>query len=104
MSTFASANVRNGKTKKHRNISQDWSFYHFEVLSSALGAVEVAGEKHLVDVVASAVVELQHVEGSWLEIVKVGFDLQALQDTFLHKMQVFDLIPAQTDKQMFHSL
>lgn len=49
--------------------------YHFEVLCSALGAVEVAGEEHVVDVVPGAVVEFPHVEGSWLEIVEIGFDL-----------------------------
>lgn len=71
----------------------DLQTYHFEVLRSALGAVEVAGEQHVVDVVTGAVVELQHVEGSRLEIVEVGFDLQALQDILFHEMHVPDLIP-----------
>lgn len=78
--------------------------YHFEVLCSALGAVEVAGEEHVVDVVPGAVVEFPHVEGSWLEIVEIGFDLQALQNALLHEMYVPDLVPGkktprQTEKR-----
>ena len=69
--------------------------YHFEVLCSAFGAMEVAGEQHLVDVMTGAVVKFPHVEGSRLEIVEVGFDLQALQDALLHEVNVPDLIPAQ---------
>lgn len=49
--------------------------HHFEVLWSALGAVKVAGEQHVVDVVAGAVVEFPHVERSWFEIVEIGFHL-----------------------------
>lgn len=49
--------------------------YHFEVLRSALSAVKVAGEQHVVDVVAGAVVEFPHVEGSRLEIMEIGFHL-----------------------------
>lgn len=67
--------------------------HHFEVLRSALGPVEVAGQQHVVDVVAGAVVELPHVKGSWLEIVEVRFDFQALQNTLLHQVDVPDLVP-----------
>lgn len=73
--------------------------YHFEVLRSALGAMKVAGEQHVADVVTGAVVEFTHVEGSRLEIMEVSFDLQALQNALLHKMHVPDLIPGKTDRQ-----
>jgi len=73
--------------------------YHLEVLRSALGAVEAAGQQHVADVVAGSVVELPHVEGSRLEIVKVGFDLEALQDALLHEVYVSDLVPGrETDR------
>lgn len=55
--------------------------------------MKVAGEEHVVDVVAGAVVELPHVKGSWLEIVEISFYLQALQDALLHEMYVPDLVP-----------
>lgn len=61
--------------------------------------MKVAGEQHFVDVVACAVVEFKHVEGSRLEIMKIGFDLEALQDALLHKMYVPDLIPGRTDRE-----
>lgn len=73
--------------------------YHFEVFCSALGAMEVAGEQHVVDVVTGAVVKLPHVEGSRLEIVEVSFDFQALQDALFHQVNVPDLIPAQTNRK-----
>lgn len=68
--------------------------HHFKVLRSALGAVEVAGQQHVVDVVAGAVVELPHVKGSRLEVVEIRFDLKALQNALLHQMYVPDLVPA----------
>lgn len=68
--------------------------HHFEVLCSALGAVEVAGQQHVLDVVASAVVELPHVEGSRLEIVEVRLHFEALQNALLHQVYVPDLVPA----------
>lgn len=49
--------------------------YHFKVLCSALCAVKVAGEEHVIDVVARAVVEFPHIEGPRLEIVEIGFHL-----------------------------
>ncbi len=61
--------------------------------------MKVAGEQHVVDVMAGAVVEFPHVEGSWLEIMEIGFHLQALQDTLLHKMYVPDLIPGKMGRQ-----
>lgn len=67
--------------------------YHFKVLSSALGAVEVAGQQHVADVVARAVVELPHVKGSRLVIVEIRFHFQALQNVLLHQMYVPDLVP-----------
>lgn len=67
--------------------------YHFKVLRSALGAVEVAGQQHVVDVVAGAVVELPHVKGSRLEVVEIRFHFQALQNALLHQVDVPDLVP-----------
>lgn len=67
--------------------------HHFKVLGSALGALEVAGQQHFVDVVAGAIVELPHVERPRLEVVEIGFDLQALQDALLHEVHVPDLVP-----------
>lgn len=69
------------------------STYHFKVLCSALGAVEVAGQQHVVDVVAGAVVELPHVKGSRLEVVEIRFHFKALQNALLHQMYVPDLVP-----------
>lgn len=77
--------------------------YHFEVLRSALCAVKVAGEEHVVDVVAGAVVEFPHVEGSRLEVVEISFDLEALQNALLHEVYVPDLIPGQTDGQKWEA-
>lgn len=48
--------------------------HHFEVLCSALCAVKVTGQQHVVDVVARAVIKFPHVEGPGLKIVKVSFD------------------------------
>lgn len=73
--------------------------YHFEIFWPALCAVEMAGKQHVLDVVTCAVIEFPHVEGSWLEVVEVSFDFQALHDTFLHEMYVPDLIPGKTDQQ-----
>lgn len=69
-----------GAQSLHNNlIKSSWQMtYHFEVIRSALCAVEVAGQQHVVDVVSGAVVEFPHVERSRLKIVEVGFDLQAL--------------------------
>lgn len=61
--------------------------------------MEVAGQQHVIDVVTCAVVKFPHVEGSWLEIVEVSFDLQTLKNTLLHKMNVPDLIPGQTERK-----
>lgn len=72
--------------------------HHFEVFRSALGAVEVAGQQHVFNVVTCAVVELPHVEGAWLEVVEVGSDLQALQHALLHQVHVPDLMPDTTEK------
>ena len=52
--------------------------HDFEVLGSAFQASEVAGEQHVADVVARAVVELPHVEGPRLEVVEVRFELEGL--------------------------
>lgn len=67
--------------------------HHFKVLCSALGAVEVAGQQHVGDVVAGAVVELPHVKGSRLEIVEIRFHFKALQNALLHHVDVPDLVP-----------
>lgn len=67
--------------------------HHFEVFSTALHASVVAGEQHVLDVVARSVVEFAHVEGAGFIVVKVGPVLQDLQDIFLHQMWVPDLIP-----------
>lgn len=61
--------------------------------------MEVAGQQHVADVVPGAVVELAHVEGARLEVVEVGFHLQALQNSLLHKVYVPDLIPGDGDRE-----
>lgn len=68
--------------------------HHFKVLGSALGALEVAGQQHFVDVVAGAIVKLPHVERPRLEVMEIRLDLQALQDALLHEVHVPDLVPA----------
>lgn len=55
--------------------------------------MEVAGQQHVVDVVARAVVELPHVKGPRLEIVEIRFHFKALQNTLLRQMNVPDLVP-----------
>lgn len=58
----------------HDRIKSSWeTTYHFEVLCSALGAVKVAGEQHVTDVVTGAVIEFPHVEWSRLEIMEISF-------------------------------
>lgn len=78
--------------------------YHFEVVSSALSPLEVAGEQHVIDVVACTVIKLPHVKGSWLEIVEVSFDLQALHNALLHKVNVPDLISGKTARRREHQI
>lgn len=73
--------------------------HHTEVFRSALGAVEVAGQQHVFDVVTRAVVKLPHVEGTWFEVVEVGFDLQALQHALLHEVDVPDLMPDRREEK-----
>lgn len=68
------------------------STYHFKVLSAALVSAVVAGEQHLLDVVARSIVELAHVEGSWFESQEVSLDLQGLQNALLYQVSVSDLI------------
>lgn len=81
------------RQRQDRQIVPRADTHHFKVLSSALGALEVAGQQHLVDVMASAVVKLPHVEGTWLEVMEISLHLQALQDALLHQVHVPDLIP-----------
>lgn len=83
-----------GKNK----ISEVKNTHHFEVLWSALCAVEVAGQQHVVNVVTGTVVEFQHVKRSRLEILEVSFQLQAFQNALLHEMYVPNLIPRETEK------
>lgn len=61
--------------------------------------MKAAGEHHVLDIVAGAVVEFTHVEGSRLKMKEIGFGLQALQDTLLHEMYVPDFIPGKIDRQ-----
>lgn len=68
------------------------STYHFKVLSAALVPAVVAGEQHVLDVVARSIVELAHVEGSWFEGQEVSLDLQGLQNALLYQVSVSNLI------------
>lgn len=70
--------------------------HHFEVFSAALHPTVVAGEQHVLDVVARPVVEFAHVEGAGLVAVKVGPLLQSLQHVLLHQVRVPDLVPGKT--------
>lgn len=67
--------------------------HHVEVISAALGAPVEAGQQHVFDVVARSVVELAHVEGPGLVVVKIGPLLQDLQDVLLNQVRVSDLVP-----------
>ena len=67
--------------------------HHCEVLGAALGAPVVAGQEHVLDVVARAVIELAHVERPWLVAVEVRLLLQHLQHVLLHQVGVTDLVP-----------
>lgn len=66
--------------------------HHVEVISAALGAPVEAGQQHVFDVVARSVVELAHVEGAGLVVVKVGPLLQDLQDVLLNQVWISDLV------------
>lgn len=68
------------------------STYHFEVLSAALVPAVVAGEQHVLDIVARSIVELAHVERSWFEGQEIRLDLQGLQNTLLYHVSVSNLI------------
>lgn len=68
------------------------STYHFKVLSAALVPAVVAGEQHVLDVVARSIVELTHVERSWFEGQEIRLDLQGLQNTLLYHVSVSNLI------------
>lgn len=67
--------------------------HHFEVLGAALHPPVVAGEQHVLDVVARPVVEFAHVEGAGLVAVEVGPLLQRQQDALLDHVRIPDLIP-----------
>lgn len=54
------------------------STYHFKVLGAALVPTVVAGEQHVLDVVAGSIVELAHVEGPRFEGQEVSLDFQGL--------------------------
>lgn len=67
--------------------------YHFEVFGAALHPPVVAGEQHVLDVVARPVIEFAHVEGAGLVAVEVSPLLQGQQDALLDQVRVPDLIP-----------
>lgn len=67
--------------------------HHFEVFGAALNPAVVAGEQHVLDVVARPVVELAHVEGAGLVAIEVGPLLQGLQHILLDQVRVPDLVP-----------
>lgn len=78
---------------------RDMSTYHFKVLSAALVPAVVAGEQHVLDVVARSIVELAHVEGSRFEGQEVSLDFQGLQDALLYHVSVPNLISEDTQKK-----
>ena len=67
--------------------------HHCEVLGAALGAPVVAGQEHVLDVVARAVVELAHGERPRLVAVEVRLLLQHLQHVLFDQVGVADLVP-----------
>lgn len=52
--------------------------HHFEVFRSTRLPPEVAREKHVSDVVARSIIELEHVKRPRLKVLEVSFDLQSL--------------------------
>lgn len=82
------------ETARGRETLGDMSTYHFKVLGAALVSAIVAGEQHVLDVVARSIVELAHVEGSRFKGQEVSFDLQGLQNALLYQVSVPNLISA----------
>lgn len=76
--------------------------HHFEVFGAALHPAVVAGEQHVLDVVARSVVELAHVEGAGLVAVKVGPLLQDLQHVLLDQVRVPDLVPGKLRSRVLY--
>lgn len=66
--------------------------HHFEVFWPTRLPPEVAREKHVSDVVARSVVELEHVKWARLKVLEVGFDLQSLQNALLDQVNVPNLV------------
>lgn len=66
--------------------------HHFEVFGSTRFPPEVAREKHVSDVVARSVVELEHVKRARFKVLEVSFDLQCLQDALLDQVNIPNLV------------
>lgn len=74
--------------------------HHAEVFGPARRASELAGEQHVFNVVARSIIELPHVEVSWLEEAKVCFALENLHHAFFHQVSVPDLMSVETDTKI----
>lgn len=72
--------------------SQRRHTHHFEVFRATWLPPEVAWQKHVSDVVARSVIELQHVKRTRLKALEVSFDLQSLQDALFDQMDVPNLV------------
>lgn len=66
--------------------------HHFEVFGPTQLAPEVARQKHVSDVMARSVIELQHVKRTRLKALEVSFDLQSLQDALFDQVNIPNLI------------
>lgn len=84
--------MSHAETEREQKIHRDMLTYHFKVLSAALVPTVVAGEQHVLDVVAGSIVELAHVERAWFEGHKISLDFQGLQNALLYQVSVPNLI------------
>lgn len=75
--------------------------HHTEVFGSARQASELAGQQHVFNVVSCSIIELPHVEVSWLEVeAKVCFALENLHHTFFNQVSVPNLMSIKTDTKI----
>lgn len=72
--------------------------HHAEVFGSARRASELAGQQHVFNVVSCSIIELPHVEVSWLEEAKVCFALENLHHAFFNQVSVPNLMSIETDR------
>lgn len=72
--------------------------HHFEIFRPTQFPPEVAREKHVPDVMARSIIELEHVKRARLKVLEVSFDLQSLQNALLDQVNIPNLISETEEK------